>query len=159
MFKDQIQNIIEWMMLDYNATVTILTLLIYAIFTIFIIKNGGSIWAFIIGYLVLSAILELFGFSSSINIVTILVNFLKDIIKNISLTRMMVTLLLILILYVLGLFLAYRFKIYWINYACALLWFIPLTVFDNMWVKIFSIIMLIATIFFTYNNNKGGNEY
>lgn len=64
-----------------------------------------------------------------------------------------------LILYVLGLFLAYRFKIYWINYACALLWFIPLTVFDNMWVKIFSIIMLIATIFFTYNNNKGGNEY
>lgn len=59
-----------------------------------------------------------------------------------------------LVFYLLGLFLAYKTGVSWIGYGAALLWFVPITLYDNVWLITFSVIMLIATVFFTYNAQR-----
>ena len=60
-----------------------------------------------------------------------------------------------LVLYLLGLYLGFKTKTYWINYGASLLWMIPITMIENTWIVLFSAFMLLATIFFTYFKNKG----
>ena len=87
MWNDEIKSFIEWLSFDYDVTATIITLIIYLIFTIFIIRRGGSIWSFIIGFAVISIVLEVVGFSSSINVVTIFVDFIKKALDGIFTVR------------------------------------------------------------------------
>ena len=55
-------------------------------------------------------------------------------------------LLITLILYMLALFLYFRFRINWILAPTIILWFVPIFIVDNLFIVIFSVIMIIITI-------------
>ena len=63
-------------------------------------------------------------------------------------------LLIALILYILSIFMAIKFRIKWVLIATSLLWFVPIFLVDNIFVKIFSVIMIIATITITFFNDR-----
>ena len=63
-------------------------------------------------------------------------------------------LLITLIMYILSIFMAIKFRIKWVLIATMLLWFVPIFLVDNLFIRIFSVIMIIATIVITFFNER-----
>ena len=63
-------------------------------------------------------------------------------------------LLITLIMYILSIFIAFKFKIKWVLIATILLWFVPIFLIDNLFIRIFCVIMIIATITITFFNER-----
>jgi hypothetical protein len=63
-------------------------------------------------------------------------------------------LLIALILYVLSIFIYSKFRIKWVLIATILLWFVPIFLVENMFIKIFCVIMIIVTITITFFNER-----
>lgn len=63
-------------------------------------------------------------------------------------------LLITLIMYVITMFIYFKFRINWILVSTILLWFVPIFLVENLFIKIFSVIMIIATITITFFNER-----
>lgn len=63
-------------------------------------------------------------------------------------------LLITLIMYILSIFVAIKFRIKWVLIATILLWFVPIFLVENLFIKIFSVIMIIATITITFFSER-----
>ena len=63
-------------------------------------------------------------------------------------------LLIALILYILSIFSYFKFGIKWILIATILLWFVPIFLIENLFIQIFCIIMIIATIVITFFSER-----
>ena len=63
-------------------------------------------------------------------------------------------LLITLIMYILSIFIAFKFRIKWVLIATMLLWFVPIFLVDNLFIRIFCVIMIIATITITFFNER-----
>ena len=64
-------------------------------------------------------------------------------------------LLITLIMYMLALFLYFRFRIKWILLPTILLWLVPIFTLDNLLIIVFCVVMIIITIAIAlYNNEK-----
>lgn len=63
-------------------------------------------------------------------------------------------LLITLIMYILAMFLYFKFKINWILLPTILLWLVPIFTIDNIFIIVFCVIMIIITIVITFFNNK-----
>lgn len=63
-------------------------------------------------------------------------------------------LLIALIMYILSMFLYFKFRINMILIPTILLWFIPIFLVENLFIKIFSVIMIIITIVITFFNDR-----
>ena len=63
-------------------------------------------------------------------------------------------LLIALILYFLSIFIYFKFSLKWVLIATILLWFVPIFLVDNLFIKIFCVIMIIATITITFFNER-----
>ena len=63
-------------------------------------------------------------------------------------------LLIALILYILSIFTAIKFRIKWVLIATILLWFVPIFLVENLFIKIFCVIMIIVTITITFFGDR-----
>ena len=63
-------------------------------------------------------------------------------------------LLITLIMYMLALFLYFRFRINWILLPTILLWLVPIFTIDNLFIIVFCVIMIIITIVITFFNKE-----
>ena len=63
-------------------------------------------------------------------------------------------LLITLIMYMLALFLYFRFRINWILLPTILLWLVPIFTLDNLFIIVFCVIMIIITIVITFFNER-----
>ena len=63
-------------------------------------------------------------------------------------------LLITLIMYILSIFLAIKFRIKWVLIATVLLWFVPIFLINNLFIRIFCVIMIIATITITFFDER-----
>ena len=59
-------------------------------------------------------------------------------------------LLIALILYIIGIFISLKFNISWLLIATSVLWFVPIFLVDNIFVVVFSIIMIVGTFVITF---------
>jgi hypothetical protein len=67
-------------------------------------------------------------------------------------------LLVAFIMYLICLFLFLKFKIKWLFIATSVLWFIPIMLIDNIFIVVFSVIMIIITFVITFFN-KEDNDF
>ena len=63
-------------------------------------------------------------------------------------------LLITLILYMLSIFIYFKFRIKWVLIATILLWFVPIFLVENLFIKIFCVIMIIVTITITFFSER-----
>lgn len=63
-------------------------------------------------------------------------------------------LLITLIMYILAMFLYFKFKINWILLPTVLLWLVPIFTIDNIFIIVFCVIMIIITIVITFFNER-----
>lgn len=63
-------------------------------------------------------------------------------------------LLITLIMYMLALFLYFRFRINWILLPTILLWLVPIFTIDNLFIIVFCVIMIIITIVIVFFNER-----
>jgi len=63
-------------------------------------------------------------------------------------------LLITLILYMLSIFIYSKFRIKWVLIATILLWFVPIFLVENLFIKIFCVIMIIVTITITFFDER-----
>ena len=63
-------------------------------------------------------------------------------------------LMITLIMYILSIFIFFKFRLKWILMATILLWFVPIFLVDNLFIRIFCIIMIIATITITFFSER-----
>jgi len=63
-------------------------------------------------------------------------------------------LLIALILYVLSIYIYSKFRIKWVLIATILLWFVPIFLVENLFIKIFCVIMIIVTITITFFDER-----
>lgn len=63
-------------------------------------------------------------------------------------------LLITLIMYILSMFLYFKFRINWVLVSTILLWFVPIFTINNLFIKIFCVIMIIVTIVITFFNER-----
>mgnify|MGYP001022113299 CR=1 FL=1 len=63
-------------------------------------------------------------------------------------------LLITLIMYILSIFIAIRFRLKWVLMATVLLWFVPIFLVENLFIKIFCVIMIIVTITITFFSER-----
>ena len=63
-------------------------------------------------------------------------------------------LLITLILYMLSIFIFFKFRIKWVLMATVLLWFVPIFLVENLFIKIFCVIMIIVTITITFFSDR-----
>ena len=63
-------------------------------------------------------------------------------------------LLIALIMYIITMFLYFKFKVNWFLTPTILLWFVPIFIVDNLFIKIFSVIMIIISIVITLFNER-----
>ena len=63
-------------------------------------------------------------------------------------------LLIALILYILSIFIYFKFRIKWILIATILLWFVPIFLIENLFIQIFCVIMIIVTITITFFSER-----
>ena len=63
-------------------------------------------------------------------------------------------LLIALILYILSIFMAIKFRIKWVLIATSLLWFVPIFLVENLFIRIFCVIMIIVTITITFFSER-----
>ena len=59
-------------------------------------------------------------------------------------------LLITLIMYVISIIIYFKFNLKWVLVATTLLWFVPIFLVENLFIKIFSVIMIIVTITLTF---------
>lgn len=59
-------------------------------------------------------------------------------------------LLITLILYILSMFLYFKFRINWILISTILLWFVVILLIDNLFIQIYCVIMIIITFVITF---------
>lgn len=59
-------------------------------------------------------------------------------------------LLITLIMFILSVFIYFKFRLKWVLIATVLLWFVPIFLVENLFIKIFSVIMIIVTITLTF---------
>lgn len=67
-------------------------------------------------------------------------------------------LLVAFIMYLICLFLYYKFRIKWLFIATSVLWFIPIVLIDNIFIVVFSVIMIIITFVITFFD-KEDNDF
>ena len=67
-------------------------------------------------------------------------------------------LLIALVLYMIGIYISYRFYNQLFMFV-SILWLIPLTLIDNGVVKVFSVIMFLSHIIIPLTNNIGGDDF
>ena len=63
-------------------------------------------------------------------------------------------LLITLIMYIITIYLYFKFKINWLLAPTILLWFVPIFLIDNIFLRIFSVVMIITTITITFFNGE-----
>ena len=63
-------------------------------------------------------------------------------------------LLIALILYMLSIFIYSKFRLKWVLIATILLWFVPIFLVENIFIKIFCVIMIIVTITITFFSER-----
>ena len=63
-------------------------------------------------------------------------------------------LLITLIMYIITMFIYFKFRVNWILVSTILLWFVPIFLIENLFIKIFSVIMIIATITITFFSER-----
>ena len=63
-------------------------------------------------------------------------------------------LLITLIMYIITLFLYFKFKVNWFLAPTILLWFVPIFIIDDIFIRIFSVIMIIVSIVITFFNER-----
>jgi hypothetical protein len=63
-------------------------------------------------------------------------------------------LLITLIMYILSIIIYFKFNLKWVLIATTLLWFVPIFLVENLFVKIFCVIMIIATITITFFSDR-----
>lgn len=63
-------------------------------------------------------------------------------------------LLITLIMYILAMFLYFKFRINWILLPTILLWLVPIFTIDNIFIIVFCVIMIIITIVITFFNKE-----
>jgi len=63
-------------------------------------------------------------------------------------------LLIALIMYIITLFLYFKFKVSWFLAPSILLWLVPFFIVDNLFIRIFSVIMIIISIVITLYNDR-----
>jgi len=63
-------------------------------------------------------------------------------------------LLITLIMFILSIFVYFKFRLRWVLIATILLWFVPIFLVENLFIKIFSVIMIIATITITFFSER-----
>ena len=63
-------------------------------------------------------------------------------------------LLITLIMYILAMFLYFKFRINWILLPTILLWLVPIFTIDNLFIIVFCVIMIIITIVITFFNER-----
>lgn len=63
-------------------------------------------------------------------------------------------LLITLIMYILAMFLYFKFRINWILLPTVLLWLVPIFTVDNLFIIVFCVIMIIITIVITFFNKE-----
>ena len=63
-------------------------------------------------------------------------------------------LLITLIMYILAMFLYFKFRINWILLPTVLLWLVPIFTVDNIFIIVFCVIMIIITIVITFFNDR-----
>jgi hypothetical protein len=63
-------------------------------------------------------------------------------------------LLITLIMYILSIIIYFKFNLKWVLIGTTLLWFVPIFLVDNLFVKIFSVIMIIVTIVITFFSER-----
>ena len=63
-------------------------------------------------------------------------------------------LLITLIMYIITIFLYFKFKVSWFLAPTILLWFVPIFLIDNLFIRIFSVIMIIISIVITFFNER-----
>ena len=68
-------------------------------------------------------------------------------------------LLIAFIMYIICLVIAYRFNIRWLFASTSVLWFIPILMIDNIFIVVFSVIMIIGTFVITFYNSKGDDVF
>lgn len=59
------------------------------------------------------------------------------------------------VMYIISIVLAYITKIKYIMLASIVLWFVPIFTIDNIFIIVFSVIMITFTIYILFFNNKG----
>ena len=63
-------------------------------------------------------------------------------------------LLITLIMYILSIFIFIKFRLKWVLIATILLWFVPIFLVENLFIKIFCVIMIIVTITITFFSER-----
>lgn len=63
-------------------------------------------------------------------------------------------LLITLIMYMLSIFIYFKFRLKWVLIATILLWFVPIFLVENLFIKIFCVIMIIVTITITFFSDR-----
>jgi hypothetical protein len=63
-------------------------------------------------------------------------------------------LLITLIMFLLSIFIYFKFRIKWVLIATILLWFVPIFLVENLFIKIFSVIMILVTITITFFSER-----
>ena len=63
-------------------------------------------------------------------------------------------LLITLIMYILSIIIYFKFNLKWVLVGTVLLWFVPIFLIDNLFIRIFSVIMIVATITITFFSER-----
>ena len=63
-------------------------------------------------------------------------------------------LLITFIMFIVSVFVYFKFRLRWVLIATTLLWFVPIFLVENLFIKIFSAIMIVATIVITFFNER-----
>ena len=63
-------------------------------------------------------------------------------------------LLITFIMFIVSVFVYFKFRLRWVLIATILLWFVPIFLVENLFIKIFSAIMIVATIVITFFNER-----
>ena len=63
-------------------------------------------------------------------------------------------LLITLIMYILSIIIYIKFNLKWVLVGTILLWFVPIFLVDNLFIRIFCVIMIIATITITFFSER-----
>ena len=63
-------------------------------------------------------------------------------------------LLITLIMYAIGLFISLKYNLKWLLIGTTVLWFVPIFLVDNIFIVVFSVIMIIGTFIITFFNKE-----
>ena len=57
-------------------------------------------------------------------------------------------------MYILSIFIYFKFNLKWVLIATILLWFVPIFLIENLFIQIFCVIMIIVTITITFFSER-----